>query len=55
MNSDKLLKQQVKGKILRLYNTIQYTHGPRDSPHRVGSGSSTGPLDFESPGPVLDS
>ena len=30
------------------------TPGPQDSPHRVGSGSGTGPLDFESPGPVPD-
>ena len=40
--------------MLRLYNTILYTAGPRDNPHRVGSGSGTGPLDFEFPGPVPD-
>ena len=40
--------------ILRLFNTILYTPGPRDNPHRVASGSGTGPLDFESPGPVPD-
>ena len=40
--------------ILRLNNTILYTPGPHDSPHRLGSGSGTGPLDFESPGPVPD-
>ena len=40
--------------ILWLYNTILYTTGPRDSPHRVGSGSGTVPLDFESPGSVPD-
>ena len=39
---------------ITLYNTILYTPGPRDSPHRVGAGSGTGPLDFESPGPVPD-
>ena len=33
---------------------ILYTPGPRDSPHRVSSGSGTRPLDFESPGPVPD-
>ena len=40
--------------ILQLHNTILYTPGPRDSPHRVGSGSGYGHLDFESPGPVPD-
>ena len=40
--------------ILRLLNTILFTPGPRDSPRRVVSGSGTGPLDFESPGPVPD-
>ena len=37
--------------ILRLYNTIQYTPGPQNSPHRVDSGSGTGSgdsLDTES-------
>ena len=30
------------------------TPGPRDSPHRIGSGSGTGPLDYESRDPVPD-
>ena len=30
------------------------TPGPRDSPHRIGSGSDTGPLDYESRDSVLD-
>ena len=46
--------------ILRLYNTMLYIPGPRDSPHRVGSESSrfwvsrscTGSLDTESRDPV---
>ena len=33
------------------YNMTLYTPGPRDSPYRIGSGSGTGPLDVESPGP----
>ena len=30
------------------------TPGPRDSPHRIGSGSGTKPLDYESRDPVPD-
>ena len=30
------------------------TPGPRDSPHRIGSGYGTGPLDYESRNPVPD-
>ena len=30
------------------------TPGPRDSPNRIGSGSGTGPLDYESRDPVPD-
>ena len=33
---------------------INTTPGPRDSPHRIGSGSGTRPLDYESRDPVLD-
>ena len=33
---------------------LQYTPGPQDSPHKIGSGSGTGPLDYESRDPVPD-
>ena len=33
---------------------INITPGPRHSPHRIGSGSGTGPLDYESRDPVPD-
>ena len=33
---------------------LQCTHGPRDSSHMTGSGSGTGPLDYESRDPVPD-
>ena len=33
---------------------LQCTPGPRDSPYRIGSGSYTGPLDYESRDPVPD-
>ena len=36
--------------IMKLSNKypLQCTLGPRDSPHMIGSGSGTGPLDYES-------
>ena len=33
---------------------LSCTPGPRDSPHRICSGSGTGPLDYESRDPVPD-
>ena len=33
---------------------LQCTPGPRDSPHKIGSGSGTGLLDYESRDPVPD-
>ena len=34
--------------------SVSQTTGPRDSPHRRGSGSGTGPLESVSRGPVPD-
>ena len=39
---------------MRCYYPINTTTGPRDSPHRIGSESGTGPLDHESWDPVPD-
>ena len=33
---------------------LKCTPGPQDSPHRIGSGSGTGPLDYEFRDPVPD-
>ena len=39
---------------LDLSVVVSQTTGPRDSPHRRGSGSGTGPLESVSMGPVPD-
>ena len=39
---------------LDLSVVVSQTTGPRDSPHRRGSGSGTGPLESVSRGPVPD-
>ena len=39
---------------LDLSVVVSQTTGPRDSPHRRGSVSGTGPLDTDSRGPVPD-
>ena len=41
-------------KSLDLSVVVSQTTGPRDSPHRRGSGSGTGPLESVSRGPVPD-
>ena len=42
--------------IMKLSNKypLLCTPGPRDSPHKIGSGSGTGPLDYESRDLVAD-
>ena len=42
--------------IMKLSNkySLSCTPGPLDSPHRIGSGSGTGPLEYESRDPIPD-
>ena len=49
-------EQYFTKNIMKLSNKylLQCTPRPRDSPHMIGSGSGTGPLDYESRDPVPD-
>ena len=53
MSKDFIFPEQYFAK-MRCYYPINITTGPGDSPHRIGSGSGTGPLDHESWDPVPD-